>query len=40
MRKATRAQRRVETRYLDVIAKTIDDALEQVAKAKSQKRAR
>jgi len=33
----TRAQRRVETRYLDVIATSLDDALAQVAEAKSKK---
>ncbi len=33
----TRARRRVETRYLDVIAKDLDDALAQVADAKERK---
>ncbi len=37
---ASRAQRRVETRYLDVIARNIDDALSQVAEAKDKKVAR
>ncbi len=36
----TRAQRRLHTRYLDVIAKDLDDALEQVARAKAAGQAR
>ena len=37
---ATRAQRRVETRYLDGIARNIDEALAQVREAKDQKQGR
>jgi len=35
-----RAQRRIETKYLDVIAKDLDEALALVAEAKAQRRAR
>jgi urocanate hydratase len=37
---ATRAKRRVETRYLDVVAKDLEDALAQVREAKDKKQAR
>ncbi len=37
---AARAQRRLETRYLDVIAKDLDDALAQVEAARKEKRPR
>jgi urocanate hydratase len=37
---AARAKRRLETRYLDVIAKDLDDALAQVADAKAKRKGR